>query len=182
MKQSLRSLTAAVAALLTAAFIVVTMDAQAPAGLAPQGLQSTAGNPPPSPPRTYPSPTNLKVLPKDLTGQQVHNIMVEWEGSLGVQCDSCHAKDPDDIGQDGHPKLDFADDSKPMKSVARTMYTMTEEINDKYVAKIEGSGVPVTCGTCHRGRMGPEPFVIPNKDTPPAPQSAQPAEEQPLSQ
>lgn len=182
MKQALRSSTAALAALLIAAFIAVTMTAQAPAGLAPQGPQRAAGSPPPPPPRTFPAPTNLKVLPKDLTGQRVHDIMKQWAGSLGVQCDSCHAKDSDDIGQDGHPHLNFADDSKPMKAVARTMYTMTEEINDKYVAKIESSGVPVTCGTCHRGRMGPEPFVIPNNDTPPPPQSSQPAEEAPLSQ
>ncbi len=42
------------------------------------------------------------------------------------------------------------------------MYQMTEEINTKYVAPIEGSGVPVICGTFHRGHLGPEPFIIPS--------------------
>jgi hypothetical protein len=26
---------------------------------------------------------------------------------------------------------------------------------------VENSGAPVTCGTCHRGHLDPEPFVIP---------------------
>lgn len=106
-----------------------------------------------------PSPTNLKVLPKDLTGQQVHDIMKQWEADLGVRCDGCHKEDDVKLDREGQPLLDFADDSKPMKNVARLMYTMTDDINRKYVANIEGSGLPVTCGTCHRGRIGPEPFT-----------------------
>jgi hypothetical protein len=101
----------------------------------------------------------LKVLPRDLSGQQVHDIMERWESALGAQCDSCHAEDRVNIGPNGRPLLDFAADSKPMKRVARTMFVMTEEINIKYVATIDSSGVPVTCGTCHRGHLGPEPFV-----------------------
>jgi hypothetical protein len=46
-----------------------------------------------------------------------------------------------------------------MKVVARAMYTMTEEVNARYLAKIDSSGMPLTCGTCHRGHLGPEPFV-----------------------
>jgi hypothetical protein len=41
---------------------------------------------------------------------------------------------------------------------------MTEDINVNYVSKIPSSEVPVTCGTCHRGHFGPEPFVIPKDD------------------
>ena len=106
-----------------------------------------------------PSPTNLKVLPKDLTGQQVHDIMKQWEADLGVRCDGCHKEDDVKLDREGQPLLDFADDSKAMKNIARLMYTMTDEINRKYVANLEGSGLPVTCGTCHRGRIGPEPFT-----------------------
>lgn len=111
------------------------------------------------PPHALPSPTNLKVLPKDLTGQQVHDIMKRWETDLGVRCDGCHKEDDTKLDRQGKPLLDFADDSKPIKNVARLMYTMTDDINKKYVANIEGSGLPVTCGTCHRGRVGPEPFT-----------------------
>jgi hypothetical protein len=44
------------------------------------------------------------------------------------------------------------------------MYKMTEDINMNYVSKVPSSEVPVTCGTCHRGHLGPEPFVIPSDD------------------
>jgi hypothetical protein len=44
-----------------------------------------------------------------------------------------------------------------MKEIARLMYTMTEEINSGFSAKIDNSGMPVTCGTCHQGRISPEP-------------------------
>ncbi len=44
--------------------------------------------------RNLPAPTNLQVLPKNLTGDQVHDIMEGFAGSLGVHCDFCHAADP----------------------------------------------------------------------------------------
>ena len=150
------------------------------AGQAPAGSQSTAGDPP-SPPRAYAAPANLKVLPKDTTGQQVHDLMEEWERSLGIDCNSCHAEDLDNLGPDGRPRLNFADDSKPMKAVARTMYTMTEEINRSYLAKIDSSGAPVTCGTCHRGHLGPEPFVTP-PEKPAQPQTPPPDAQRPQPQ
>ncbi len=137
--------------LLATAACFVTIAAQAPqtgaAAAAPQR-------------ELFPVPTNLKVLSKDMTGEQIHTLMMRWTASLGVQCSSCHAEDHGDMGPDGRPLIDFASDSKPMKAVARTMFTMTEEINTKYMAGIENSGVPVTCGTCHRGHLGPEPFVL----------------------
>jgi hypothetical protein len=110
------------------------------------------------------------VLPKDLPGQQVHEIMEKWEGSLGAHCDTCHAADPNNIGPNGRPRLNFADDSKPEKNTARTMFRMTEDININYVGKIDNDGMPVTCGTCHRGKRHPEPFVIPPDDGPRPPQ------------
>jgi cytochrome c2 len=85
--------------------------------------------------------------------------MQEWGKELGVKCNACHAEDPENVipGGPSHPR--FADDSKPMKKVARLMFTMTEEINTNFVAKLEGAGLPVTCGTCHRGRISPDPFA-----------------------
>ena len=119
-------------------------------------------------PKSYPAPTNLQVLPKDLTGAQVHEIMEQWEAGLGVHCGTCHAADPKNIGPNGKPRLNYADDSREEKATARLMFTLSEEINKKYIAKIKNSGVPVTCGTCHRGHMGPEPFVPPVKEGKPA--------------
>lgn len=107
----------------------------------------------------FPAPTNLQVLPKTMTSQQVHDLMEEWSRDLGAQCDACHTIDHNRMGPDGRPVLNFADDSKEMKSVSRTMYTMTEQINTDYIAKVHGSGVPVSCGMCHRGEVGAEPYA-----------------------
>jgi cytochrome c553 len=156
----------------------MTATAQAPTSAPAQQSQSTTPNAQqPKPPR--PAPTNLKVLPKDLTGDQVHEIMEQWEGSLGAKCGTCHAVDPKNIGPNGRPRLNFADDSKPEKETARKMYLMTEEINQKTISKIDNSGAAVTCGTCHRGHLGPEPYVIPAEEhdhdhpAPPPPTPAQ---------
>jgi hypothetical protein len=104
------------------------------------------------------------VLPKNLTGDQVREIMEGWEAALGAHCSACHATDLYNLGPDGRPRLNYADDSKTEKAIARTMYTMTEEINKNYIAKIDSSGAPVTCGTCHRGHLGPAPFAAPAGD------------------
>jgi len=124
--------------------------------------------PPPGggPPHEFPAPTNLKVLPKNLTGEQVRQIMHEWSGGLGVRCSTCHGADPTKKTPDGKPQLNYADDSKEEKRTARVMYQMLEDINVKYVSKVPNSDMPVTCGTCHRGSLDPEPFVIPNPRPP----------------
>ncbi len=116
--------------------------------------------------RDYPPPTNLKVLPKDLTSREVCEIMEKWTGSLGVHCDACHVADPIHPGPDGRPGLNFPDDSKPYKQIARLMYTMTQQINADTISKVMdidkfNEGTPVTCGSCHRGHMMPREFVIP---------------------
>jgi hypothetical protein len=142
---------------LSLAAIAATSPAQSPVP-----PQSPAGEAPPH--RTFPPPTNLQVLPKDLTAEQVHDIMHKWEGDLGTECSTCHAADPKNIGPNGRPRLNFADDSKKEKATARTMYKMVEEINTQYVGKIDSSGMPVTCGTCHRGKLSPDPYFPPKED------------------
>jgi hypothetical protein len=127
-------------------------------GQAPPAPQDQPASPPP---HDMPAPTNLKVLPRNLTGEQVHEIMEKWEGELGTNCKTCHAVDPKHLGPNGKPALIFADDSKEDKQTARKMYEMVQEINVNYISKIDGSGAPVTCGTCHRGHLGPEPFAAP---------------------
>ena len=161
----------------TAVFAISTV-AQTPQAPAPQ--QPAAGGASPHSQHSHPAPTNLKVLPKDMTGEQVHELMEKWEGSLGVKCSTCHAADPNNIGPNGRPRLNYADDSKEEKQTARIMYKMTEDINVNYVSKVPSSDMPVTCGTCHRGHLGPEPFVIPDDDHdhdhpgPPAPAGTAP--------
>ena len=138
----------------------------------PPPPQNQPGGPPP--PHEMPAPKNLQVLPKNLTGEQVHEIMEKWEGELGTGCKTCHAADPKNLGPNGKPRLNFADDSKEEKSTARLMYKMTEDINVNYVSKVPNSEAHVTCGTCHRGHLGPEPFVIPDDDGPRPPQGPPP--------
>lgn len=148
----------AVVSLLTAAVFTLT-------ALAQQSAPAAVPQPAPKPqtPRTYPAPVNLKVLPKTMTGQQVHDIMEQWEADLGAHCSTCHTPNPNDIGPNGKPRLNFVDDSKEEKQTARLMYTMTESINRDTISKIENSGAPVTCGTCHRGHLGPEPYKAPEE-------------------
>ena len=126
------------------------------------GLIAAAQAPPAAPPahaeHGHAKPTNLKVLPKDMTGEQVHDLMHKWEAELGVTCKACHVENPKDIGPNGRPRINYADDSRHEKESARVMYKMLESINTDYVSKVEGSGVPVTCGTCHQGHLTPEPY------------------------
>ena len=136
---------------------VVALFLAAAAGAFLLAAQSPPQAQPPSSPR--PAPTNLKVLPPNSTGDQVNEIMERWKAGLGMDCAACHAEDREKVDAEGRPLLNFADDSKPAKQTARLMFTMTEEINSKYIARIDGSGQPVTCGSCHRGHMGPLPFA-----------------------
>jgi Photosynthetic reaction centre cytochrome C subunit len=127
-----------------------------------------------------PAPTNLKVLPKTLTGDQVHEIMHHWAGDLGVECNTCHVEDPVKKMPNGHPALDFPNDSKKEKDAARLMVKMTAEINSNYTSMVESShdngesAKKVTCGTCHRGHLDPPAYVAPKEhehehhDAPPA--------------
>ncbi len=152
------------------------MAAQAPQSTPP--AQPAAGGPPPGHHEfPHPAPTNLKVLPKDLTGDQVHDIMEGWADSLGVHCDTCHAVDPTKLGPNGKPRLNFPDDSKPQKSSARLMVKMVMDINQNYVSMVsEKPDVKVTCGTCHRGHLDPEPFVNPKDEVAePHPHQGEPA-------
>lgn len=110
--------------------------------------QAPAATPLPPVP-AYPAPTNLKVLPKTLTGIQVRDIMNAWSADLGVRCSACHAEGADPSVATDAEELRFADDSNPAKTTARLMYTMMELINSRFIAAVPNSGAPVTCGTCH---------------------------------
>lgn len=145
--------------LLMVPFVVTAIGAQNGQALQSDTSAASGGSQ-----AVFAKPTNLKVLPKEMSGQQVHDLMKQWAGSLGARCDACHTADSQPSEADGSPHLNFADDSKPMKTIARLMYSMTEEINVNYISKVEGSGLPVTCGSCHRGAVTPEPFEIPQTD------------------
>lgn len=96
--------------------------------------------------------TNLKVLPKDISKQQLVSIMRGFSFALGVRCEYCHADKPE--GQ--KPERDFAADDKEPKKTARLMLEMVAGINRDYLAKLSRTpAVEAQCVTCHRGLAKP---------------------------
>jgi len=100
-------------------------------------------------PRPQPKLTNIKVLPKSLSYQQVDHLMDEWAKALGVRCNFCH------------DNANKALDTKPEKAMARKMFAMEGKINKKFFgAKKDSLGLMaetgITCNTCHRGVAHPK--------------------------
>lgn len=132
---------------------------------APLGAQTPQGPPPPGmqgqqPHGPWPKPKNLKILPKNISHDDLMKVMHGFAGSLGVKCDFCH-----EAGADPR-HLNFASDAKPEKKIARTMMRMTGTINKKYLSKVDVKEAKpeethVSCGTCHRGHKIPAVFVPP---------------------
>ncbi|HZY62050.1 MAG TPA: c-type cytochrome [Edaphobacter sp.] len=110
---------------------------------------------PPPAHRELPKPTNLQVLPKDISSKDLMATMRQFTGALGVHCNFCHEQN----AQTHRP--DFASDAKPEKAAARVMMRMTAEINAKYLTQLPDKGgmMQVSCGTCHRGHSTPEEFI-----------------------
>lgn len=94
-------------------------------------------------------PTNLQVLPKDISTQDLLKTMRGFTVDLGVRCTFCHAEDPQTH------RINFALDTKPEKNTARVMLRMTHAINTQYLATLPGGEAKVTCYTCHRGSSMP---------------------------
>ncbi len=101
-------------------------------------------------------PKNLKILPKNISGDELHEVMRGFSQSLGVKCGYCHVSEKIE-GQE-KPKFDFASDNKPEKNIARNMMIMVSAINEKYIGKMIGADHPleqIKCVTCHMGRTTP---------------------------
>jgi Photosynthetic reaction centre cytochrome C subunit/Tetratricopeptide repeat len=112
-----------------------TAGAQQP----PAGAQR-AGGPPPM--------TNLQILPKDSSREQVLTTMAAFTAALGVQCNYCHVQE----GRGG--RNDMAADEKPTKKAARAMMLLARDINTKLpeaLGKSADATTRVGCATCHRG-------------------------------
>jgi hypothetical protein len=162
MTRSLRTLLPAVClALATSAF--AQTPTTPPAGTPPSGQQQRPRGP-------RPAPTNLKALPKDTTGDQINIIMHGFEGALGVECEFCHARNPET------KRNDFPSDANPVKDKARLMIKMTQTINAQFVSQLNDPKPenPVTCGTCHRGSEKPALFVPKEEERPARPAPATP--------
>ncbi|MEC3879989.1 c-type cytochrome [Parapedobacter sp. 10938] len=109
-------------------------------------------------PETQPQPqewkaTNLKVLPKNITQEEIKQVMDEFKVALGVKCGFCHAQSATDP-----KKLDFASDDNHHKETARWMMKMTQRINKKHFKRRDektGELTQITCITCHNGKEHP---------------------------
>jgi tetratricopeptide (TPR) repeat protein len=96
---------------------------------------------------------NLKVLPKDITKDQLDKIMDSFTEGLGVNCEFCHVRN------DQTHKMEFSLDRKTAKSKARIMLKMTMAINKKYLSQLSQFSdniIQVKCITCHRGNKMPK--------------------------
>jgi hypothetical protein len=96
---------------------------------------------------------NLQVLPKDMSHDSLIAVMHDWEASLGVGCNFCHAKSKTTEG-----RLDFASDDHRHKQIARYMVKMTDSINRQFFARWDAAKeghMAVTCYTCHKGHGEP---------------------------
>lgn len=95
-----------------------------------------------------PNFSNLKILPKDISDDDLKGVMRDFNAALGVKCSYCHAP-----GADG--KMDFASDANEIKNVARDMMQMTKGINKKYFDEKDPQNFQVNWMTCHNGNANP---------------------------
>lgn len=100
---------------------------------------------------------NLKVLPKNISKDDLEKVMHSWNDALGVRCNFCHARNAETN------KMDMASDAKPEKEMARKMMKMTAKINKKYFKMdkddkehADAMLAAVTCMTCHHGSPHPD--------------------------
>jgi Photosynthetic reaction centre cytochrome C subunit len=136
---------------------------------------------------------NLKILPKDISDNDLDSVMHHFTASLGVKCNYCHVRN------EAIKKMDFASDDKPEKLIARKMMLMAIDINTKYFKDIEeemskekdhdmgvkpvmidGDSVKnmlsyVTCYTCHHGDAHPDGKPPKGPQGPMPPQGPPPA-------
>jgi hypothetical protein len=98
---------------------------------------------------------NLKILPKNISKEDLDKVMDNFKAALGVKCSFCHAPSPDTAQH----WPDFASDAKPEKNIARKMMKMTTKLNKKYFSynkNEQGEFIPtVECMTCHHGHEHP---------------------------
>jgi len=101
--------------------------------------------------------TNLKVLPKNISKDDLDKVMDGFKTGLGVKCNFCHVPRKDDP-----KKLDFASDEKNHKLIAREMMKMTAKINKKYFKHKdkEGKMTNITCFSCHNGKEEPQTIKL----------------------
>jgi hypothetical protein len=105
---------------------------------------------------------NLKILPKDITKEQMDSVMHHFTNSLNVRCGFCH------VHNDSTRVTDYASDENKHKLAAREMMEMTNKINDTYFnmtgeQRNINTVLMVTCFTCHHGKNEPDTKAPPRQ-------------------
>ena len=95
---------------------------------------------------------NLKVLPQNITHDELIATMRGFTRALGVKCGHCHVQ----TSTAPQPEFDFPSDAKREKTSARIMMRMTRRINHDYISKVEETYTTVSCWTCHSGKTQPD--------------------------
>ena len=101
--------------------------------------------------------TNLRVLPNDITRDDLLDVMRRFSLELGVRCQYCH------VGGDGvsFEGVEFPSDEDPDKRKARFMLRLVGNLNNTVLPLMperDEPAVEVSCKTCHRG--GPKPRLL----------------------
>lgn len=110
---------------------------------------------------------NLKFLPKDISHDELMQVMHTFEVATGLSCGDCHTHSATDPN-----KMDWAADTDHKKATV-DMMKMVQDINATYFG-IKGdfkgnylqSAYKVSCNTCHNGHDKPNSTVaipIPEK-------------------
>lgn len=147
--------------------MVLLLSASAQTATAPVSAPAA-----PSTQNTAPAFKNLKVLPDNISRDDLRKLMRQFTGDLGVECEFCHAA-ADPVTR----REDRASDANPAKETARYMIQMTDDLNTRYLEQMPDRRYadPITCGTCHRGEKHPSVFVAPPRQQGNRPPGAQPA-------
>lgn len=103
----------------------------------------------------FDDPSNLKVLPEDISSAELRDTMRGFAQGTGSRCSACHVgKVEADLST-----YDFTLDDKEKKLKAREMIKLVREINEQIAVAFPNTDQPlvkVTCATCHRGQEKPE--------------------------
>ena len=89
--------------------------------------------------------TNLKILPKDISKDDLVKTMKAFSLGLGVRCDHCHVLT--------NEKKDFAADTKSEKQMAREMMKLVHKLNTEFFTYKDAP--KATCYLCHHGEHKP---------------------------
>jgi len=121
---------------------------------------------------------NLKVLPDNISRDDLRKLMRQFTGDHRGESEFCHAA-ADPITK----REDRASDANPTKETARYMIQMTGDLNDRYIGEMPDRRYadPITCGSCHRGEKHPSVFVAPPRQEGNRPPSAPPAQASPAA-